>query len=88
MDGAFFDELNLPKPKYNLGVGSGSHGEQCTRIIVESEKVLQKEAPDITLVEGDTNTVLSVSLVASKLHLPLGHVEAGLRSFDRRMLRR
>ena len=85
MDGAFFDELNLPKPKYNLGVGSGSHGQQCARIMVESEKVLLKEAPDITLVQGDTNTVLSVSLVASKLHLPLGHVEAGLRSFDRRM---
>ena len=85
MDGAFFDELNLPKPKYNLRVGSGSHGEQCARIMVESEKVLLKEAPDMTLVQGDTNTVLSVSLVASKLHLPLGHVEAGLRSFDRRM---
>ena len=85
MDGAFFDELNLSKPTYNLGAGSGSHAEQCAKIMVESEKVLLKEMPDITLVEGDTNTVLSASLMASKLHLPLGHVEAGLRSFDRRM---
>jgi len=85
MDGAFFDELRIPSPNYNLRVGSGSHAEQCSKIITGSEKVLLEEKPDMTLVQGDTNTVLAASLVASKLHFYLGHVEAGLRSFDRSM---
>ena len=85
MDGAFFEELSLPEPDYNLGVGSGSHAEQTGKIMTGVEAVLMKEKPDITLVQGDTNTVLSAAIVAAKLQLPLGHVEAGLRSWDRRM---
>ena len=81
----FFEELNLPMPKYNLGVGSGSHSEETGRIIISIEKVLREEKPDILLVEGDTNSILGAALAAVKLHIPVGHVEAGLRSFDRSM---
>jgi len=85
MNGSFFKDLELPKPDFNLGVGSGSHAEQTAKIMVGVEKVLVEEEPDVTLVEGDTNTVAGGALVASKLHLKLGHVEAGLRSGDMRM---
>lgn len=85
MDRIFFDQLELPKPRYNLDVGSGSHGEQTGKILTETEKVLQKEKPDIILVQGDTNTVLAGALVATKLHQKVGHVEAGLRSYDKSM---
>ncbi|MDD3136258.1 MAG: UDP-N-acetylglucosamine 2-epimerase (non-hydrolyzing) [Methanoregula sp.] len=85
MDRAFFCDLALPEPKYNLDVGSGSHAEQTSRILTGIERVLEKEAPDIVLVQGDTNTVLAGALAAAKLHIPIGHVEAGLRSFDRQM---
>jgi len=85
MDGAFFNDLTLPEPEHNLGVGSGSHAEQTGRIMVGIEKILSSEHPDITLVQGDTNTVLGGALVAAKLHKKIGHVEAGLRSFDRAM---
>lgn len=85
MDRIFFDQLELPKPKYNLDVGSTSHAEQTGEILAETEKVLQKEKPDIVLVQGDTNTVLASSLAAAKLHIKTGHVEAGLRSYDRNM---
>jgi len=85
MDGAFFRDLKLPKPEFNLGVGSGSHAEQTSKIMVGVEKILANEEPDITLVEGDTNTVLGGALVAAKLHKKLGHIEAGLRSGDMRM---
>jgi len=81
----FFEELNLPKPKYNLGIGSGSHAEETGRIMISIEDVLEKENPDILLVEGDTNSILAAALAAVKLHIPVGHVEAGLRSFDRSM---
>ena len=85
MDRAFFLELELPEPKYNLDVGSGTHAEQTSRILTGIEHVLREEQPDIVLVQGDTNTVLAGALAAAKLHIRVGHVEAGLRSFDRTM---
>jgi UDP-N-acetylglucosamine 2-epimerase (non-hydrolysing) len=85
MDRAFFEELDLPDPKYNLDVGSGTHADQTGRIMKGIEKVLMEERPDVVLVQGDTNTVLAGALAAAKLHIAVGHVEAGLRSFDRTM---
>ena len=85
MDRVFFEQLELPKARYNLDVGSGNHGEQTGKIISGIEKVLMEEKPDAVLVQGDTNTVLAGALAASKLHIKVGHVEAGLRSYDRRM---
>lgn len=85
MDRVFFTDLELPKPDYNLDVGSGSHAEQTGRIMAGVEKIWQQDAPHIVLVQGDTNTVLAAALAAAKLHIPVGHVEAGLRSFDRSM---
>lgn len=85
MDGVFFEQLQLPQPHYNLNVGSGSHAEQTGRLLMGIEPVLQKEQPDIVLVQGDTNTVLAGALAAAKLHIKIGHVEAGLRSYDKRM---
>jgi len=85
LDGVFFEQLGLPPAKYNLEVGSSSHAEQTARALIGVENVLQKEKPDIVLVEGDTNSVLAGALVAAKLHMKLGHVEAGLRSYDRQM---
>lgn len=85
LDRVFFEQLGLPQAKYNLEVGSGSHAEETAKILTGVEKVLQKENPDIVLVEGDTNSVLAGALAATKLHIKVGHVEAGLRSYDRRM---
>jgi UDP-N-acetylglucosamine 2-epimerase (non-hydrolysing) len=85
MDRVFFEQLELPVAKYNLDVGSGKHGEQTGKILSGVEPVLQKERPDVVLVEGDTNTVLAGALAATKLHIKVGHVEAGLRSYDRKM---
>jgi len=85
MDRIFFEELELPQPKYNLDVGSGLHGEQTGKILEGVEKILIQEKPDVVLVQGDTNTVMAGALAAAKLHIPVAHVEAGLRSFDRRM---
>ena len=83
MDRVFFEELELPAPHDNLDVGSGSHAGQTGKIMAGIEKILEENPPDIVLVQGDTNTVLAGALTAAKLHIPVGHVEAGLRSFDR-----
>jgi len=85
MDRIFLDQLELPEARYNLDIGSGNHGEQTGRMLMGIEKILQEEQPDVVLVEGDTNTVLAGALVAYKLGIRVGHVEAGLRSYDRRM---
>jgi UDP-N-acetylglucosamine 2-epimerase (non-hydrolysing) len=85
MDRVFFEQLRLPEPKYNLNVGSGSHAEETGKMLIGIESVLKSEKPDVILVEGDTNTVLAGALAACKLMIKVGHVEAGLRSYDRRM---
>lgn len=85
MDKIFFEELKLPVPKYNLDVGSGLHGEQTAKMLSGIERILLQDTPDVVLFQGDTNTVLAGALAASKLHIKMGHVEAGLRSFDRSM---
>jgi len=85
MDRVFFEDLELSDAKYNLDVGSGSPGEQTGKMLVGIEKVLEKETPEVVLVQGDTNSTLAGALVAAKLGIKVGHVEAGLRSYDRRM---
>jgi UDP-N-acetylglucosamine 2-epimerase (non-hydrolysing) len=81
----FFDELPLPRPDCDLGVGSGTHAAQTAGVMVQLEPVLVAERPDLVVVVGDVNSTLAAALVAAKLHLPVAHLEAGLRSFDRRM---
>jgi len=81
----FFEELGISEPDINLEVGSGTHGEQTGEIMKRFERFLIEEGGDVILVVGDVNSTIACGLVASKLHIPLAHVEAGLRSFDRRM---
>ena len=85
MSDVFFDELEIHKPQYNLGVGSAGHGRQTSMMITGIEEVLLKEKPDCVLLYGDTNSTLAGALAASKLHFPVIHIEAGLRSFNKTM---
>ncbi|HTY64783.1 MAG TPA: UDP-N-acetylglucosamine 2-epimerase (non-hydrolyzing) [Acidobacteriota bacterium] len=85
MSDIFFRQLDIPEPNFNLGVGSGSHAQQTAEIMMRMEPVILETKPDIVLVYGDVNSTVAAALVCSKLLIPIGHVEAGLRSFDRTM---
>ena len=85
LDAVFFDQLELPAPDYNLEVGSGRHGQQTAAMLSGIEEIILEDEPAVVLVQGDTNSVLAGALALSKLDIPVGHIEAGLRSFDRDM---
>ena len=85
MSAIFFDELQIPRPKYQLNIGGKTHGAMTGQMIEQIEKILIQENPDTVLVYGDTNSTLAGALAATKLHIPVAHVEAGLRSFNRKM---
>jgi UDP-N-acetylglucosamine 2-epimerase len=85
MSQSFFDELDIPVPDYNLGAGSASQAQQTSEIMISLERVMLQEKPDFVLMRGDTNSSLAAALVASKLHVPFAHIEAGERSFNRNM---
>jgi UDP-GlcNAc3NAcA epimerase len=85
MSDVFFEELGIPAPKYDLGISGGAHGVMTGRMLAAIEEVLLSERPDWVLIYGDTNSTLAAALAAAKLHIPIAHVEAGLRSFNNRM---
>lgn len=85
MSDVFFEELDIPRPDYHLGIGGGSHGQNTGRMLEKLDALMSDERPDWVLVYGDTDSTLAGALAASKLHIPVAHVEAGLRSFNRRM---
>jgi UDP-GlcNAc3NAcA epimerase len=85
MSGIFFDQMQIPKPEYSLNIASKHHGQMTGRMIEEIEKILIREQPDMVLTYGDTNSTLAAALAAKKLHLRIGHVEAGLRSYNMKM---
>jgi UDP-GlcNAc3NAcA epimerase len=85
MSAIFFEELQIPLPDYNLGAGSGKHGEQTARMIAGIETILENEQPDFMIIYGDTNSTLAAAVAASKIHVPVVHIEAGLRSFNKKM---
>jgi len=85
MSDVFFEVLNIPNAKYNLNIGGGTHGQNTGKMIEKIEEILFKEKPDAVLVYGDTDSTLAAAIATSKLHIPLAHVEAGLRSFNRKM---
>jgi len=85
MSDVFFSDLDMPQPDKFLGIGSGSHAEQTAKVMIEMEKLLTEQKPDLVMVAGDVNSTLATTLVAAKAGIPLGHIESGLRSFDRGM---
>jgi len=85
MSRIFFDQLGLPEPHFYLGIGGGTHAEQTGKIMMKLEQILVDEKPDLVIVPGDVNSTMAATLTASKLNIPVGHVESGLRSFDRVM---
>src|SRR5258708_22930308 len=85
MSAVFLGELGLPQADLHLGIGSGSHAEQTARVMIEFEKILIAQPPDLVSVVGDINSTLAAALVSAKMQIPLAHVEAGLRSRDRSM---
>lgn len=85
MSDVFFEEMEIPKPQYHLGIGGGTHGQNTGRMIEQIEEVLLKEKPDLLLVYGDTDSTLAGAVAAAKIHIPVAHVEAGLRSFNKKM---
>ncbi len=85
MSGVFFDELGIPQPNYNLNVGSGSHAKQTATMLTGIEEILLKEKPQAIVLYGDTNSTLAGAMAAAKIHVPIAHIEAGLRSFNKTM---
>ena len=85
MSQIFFEELGIPKPRYNINVGSGRHGQQTAKMIDGIEEILIKEKPDSVILYGDTNSTIAGALAAAKIHIPVVHIEAGLRSFNKKM---
>jgi UDP-N-acetylglucosamine 2-epimerase (non-hydrolysing) len=85
MSDVFFSDLDMPAPDKFLGIGSGSHAEQTAKVMIEMEKLISEEKPDLLIVAGDVNSTLAAAIVAAKAQVPLAHIESGLRSFDRSM---